>query len=122
VKLWDTATHREVRALRGEVRYLRSVVFSPDGQFVAAAGGDAFLRTWDTATGQEVQSLRGHSDSYLYDVAFSRDGRTLVSAVGGHTGIVYCVAFSPDGRHLASSSWDKTIKIWDWDSLLNPAR
>ena len=92
-------------------------------------------------TGQEVHNLRGHSESFLYGIAFSPDGRLIASADGGgilrlwdvasgreitafsaDTGIIYSVAFSPDGRRLATSSWDKRIKIWDLDSLISSAR
>ena len=65
-------------------------------------------------------------------MAFSPDGRRIVSAssdgtgevwdattgqetltLKGHTGRVHSVAFSPDGRRIVSCSHDKTVKIWD---------
>ena len=31
----------------------------------------------------------------------------------GHSDSVYSVAYSPDGKHIVSGSGDKTVKIWD---------
>ena len=74
-------------------------------------------------------------NSPVYAVAFSPDGKLLVSGVSdntvqlwdtvvqrelspltGHKDWVKSVAFSPDGKLLASASADKTVKLWNVDS------
>ena len=124
VKVWDTATGREVLTLQGNSE---GVAFSPDGRRLAS-GGFGEAKVWDAATGREALTLQGRSG----DVAFSPDGRRLASvyedgmikvrdaATGrealtlrGHTERVESLTFSPDGRRLASASRDGTIKVWD---------
>jgi WD40 repeat protein len=75
--------------------------------------------------------LNGHSD-VVHSVAFSQDGRRVVSGsfdktvriwnvetgeeerkLEGHSHWVYSVAFSQDGRRVVSGSFDKTVRIWN---------
>jgi len=51
--------------------------------------------------------LRGWEHRYLWTRIGAR--QTLV----GHTGSVTSVAFSPDGRRIVTSSQDHTAKVWD---------
>jgi WD40 repeat protein len=80
---------------------------------------------------REFHRFQGHSASVL-SVAFSPDGKTIVSGsadqtirlwdlagnpIGqpfqGHSASVWSVAFSPDGKTIVSGSADQTIRLWD---------
>ncbi|MFN9674579.1 MAG: protein kinase domain-containing protein, partial [Microcystis sp.] len=118
------------KTLTGHSNWVYSVVYSPDGRYLASGGSDNTIKIWEVATGRELRTLTGHSD-FFRSVVYSPDGRYLASgsfdktikiwevATGrevrtltGHSGWVNSVVYSPDGCYLASGSWDKTIKIW----------
>ncbi|MEI2740158.1 MAG: WD40 repeat domain-containing protein [Chitinophagaceae bacterium] len=79
------------------------------------------------------RAAQGACRFWVTSVAFSPDGRRIVSgsvdhtlrlwdaatgaAIGeplkGHSGSVRSVAFSPDGRRIVSGSYDNTLRLWD---------
>src|SRR6478609_7061320 len=89
-----------------------------------------------TKTPEILTTLKGHADQ-VYSVAFSKDGKYLVTASfdhtvklwdaltgkeirtfggpAGHQRQVLAVAFSPDGFSIASggNAPDNSVKIWD---------
>ncbi|BCU11864.1 serine/threonine-protein kinase [Microcystis aeruginosa] len=118
------------KTLTGHSYRVNSVVYSPDGRYLASGSLDKTIKIWEVATGKGLRTLTGHSGVVL-SVAYSPDGRYLASgsqdktikiwevATGkvrtltGHSMTVWSVVYSPDGRYLASGSSDKTIKIWE---------
>jgi WD40 repeat protein/serine/threonine protein kinase len=146
VCLWDVATGAEFRHLEGHTNAVLSVTFSPDGKQLATSSGevrqaqpgeDNTVRLWDVASGAEIRRFEGHQ-SAVWSVAFSPDGKKLVSSSGpllvagdtsirvwdintgaelvrieGHHDSVGSVMFSPDGKYVLSGSDDNTARLWD---------
>ncbi len=119
------------KSLTGHSSWVDSVIYSPDGRYLASGSWDKTIKVWDVVTGTELRTLTGHSDR-VRSVVYSPDGRYLASGswdktikvwdvvtgtelrtLAGYSGWVWSVAYSPDGRYLASGNGDKTIKIWE---------
>jgi WD40 repeat protein len=60
--------------------------------------------------------LSGSRDAHLniYDV---KNNYSLVTSIPAHNYAIYSIVFSPDKKHFATASRDKTIKIWNTDTM-----
>jgi WD40 repeat protein len=95
VKIWDLANGREIRTYRAHKDKVAALAWSPDGKWIASAGGNE-IHLWDPESGKLAHTL-----------GKGANGK------GGHTGAVNSVCFRPDNKTLVSGSDDRTIRIWN---------
>src|SRR6478672_8092713 len=139
VQIFDAETGQPAGPpLRGHDGHVQSIAYSPDGHRIASGGFDNTLRRWDADTGQPIgEPLSSDQPGVVTTVAFSPDGRRIAVGGGfdsavhlfdadtgrpagqlsGHTGVVNSVAFSRDGRTVATGSDDRTVRLWDAQTL-----
>jgi RNA polymerase sigma factor (sigma-70 family) len=80
IRVWDPETRKEVlRLIGGKLGVATTGLgVSADGRWIAVSGSDRSVTVWELATGKKMITLAGH-ESAVTEVAFTRDGRGLVS-------------------------------------------
>jgi RNA polymerase sigma factor (sigma-70 family) len=85
VYLWDARTGKERAVLRGHRGVVACVGFTPEGKRLASADSRGTLKLWDVATARERTSIANPESSFLrQSLAFTRDGKTLVTTMLTH--------------------------------------
>lgn len=134
-RLFDIRTRKLLRVLasgsaaRPGPEAFYAAAFSPDGETIAVAGSRD-VRLWDVASGSErLPRLSGHT-SVLGSVAYSADGRrvltassdgttrvwdaktgAMLSVLSRHAGRVNHAAFLSDGS-IVSGGEDRTVRVY----------
>ncbi|MGW1712898.1 nSTAND1 domain-containing NTPase [Streptomyces sp. NPDC002156] len=141
IRLWDTSDPGRPEAVGwwpdAHAGSAWAVVFSPHGRLFASAGFDGLIRLWNaTDPGRAISlgvTLAGH-EGVAQSLAFAPDGHGLMSVgtdglrywslpdniLTGHTRSVVDVSFSSDAKTLATTSSDRTVRLWDLTRSARP--
>ncbi|ETR66023.1 MAG: hypothetical protein OMM_05827 [Candidatus Magnetoglobus multicellularis str. Araruama] len=91
IKIWNSSTGNCIKTLQVDNEHdkIKSISFSPDGNFLASGNYDNTINLWDIRRFKLYKTFNGHKDQ------------------------VNEVSFSPDVQWIASASNDGTTKIWN---------
>jgi eukaryotic-like serine/threonine-protein kinase len=129
---WDLVTRTPRPMISFGIGWANSLAFSPDGNTIAAAGGDGPIELFALHVADPPRRLGGADRASYRALAFSPDGKALASGDSNgiltlwdvsarqpravqraHTNWLVTVAFTPDGRTLASGGRDNVIRLWN---------
>ena len=92
IRVWDIKSRRQDLTLRGQDGTVETTEFSPNGNWILAAGAsDGTVRVWNAHRGEESIVL----DRRVYSAAtFGPDGRRVLAA-GGDVRLIECTICAP---------------------------
>ncbi|HEV3006468.1 MAG TPA: hypothetical protein VGX78_18505, partial [Pirellulales bacterium] len=100
IKLWDVATGNRLDTFGQPLKEQYAVVFSPDGRRLAAGGVDNRIRVWD---------LSESAKEGTNPLAITRFA---------HEGAIVELAWSRDGKTIVSSAEDRTVRVWNAEQVI----
>jgi WD40 repeat protein len=138
-RVWNAKTGETIlRIITGHYE-VRAVKYSPDDTQVATGGFlNKVVQIWDAKTGELIKTLKHSQMLMVQSLAWTSDGKKLI--IGSlhlirifdtatweqtgtlswqcHTDLVNAISLSRNNRLLASTSDDKTVRIWNLDTNL----
>ncbi len=105
LRLWDVATRKPLRQPQQvpttQDWLVNDLIFSPDGQEVAAIGTD---------NNYNISGTDNNNSIVRWNIS---GGSSSPSLLQGHFDRVLSAAYSPDGKTLLSAGADRTLRVWD---------
>jgi WD40 repeat protein len=137
-RVWDAKTGEPVQGLKliktGH-EHVFAVSYSPEAKMIATGGYDEDgIEIWDAKTGKRLSTIE--LDESVYSLAWTSDEKKLIAGsassirifdtatwqqiavLEGHTWTIISLTLFPNDRFLASTSLDKSVRLWNLDTLL----
>jgi RNA polymerase sigma factor (sigma-70 family) len=109
VRVWDTATGKDVCPADGLLGGVNHLAFSGDGKTLFSLDGDPTVRSWEARTGRPLPASKLPWEVRLWEAA---SGRPLPVLADGKA-LSGKLAFSSDRKVLATGGGTDDLRLWD---------
>ncbi|KAI8898856.1 Lissencephaly-1 [Globomyces pollinis-pini] len=107
MKVWDLTLGYCINTIQVQSDWIRKVICSDDGQFVATCGNDHMITLWNPTKWHTITELRGH-DHVIESIVFAPiKSNDYINQLLPNT------IQSQKIEYIASASRDKMIKLWN---------
>ncbi|ETO34340.1 G-protein beta WD-40 repeats containing protein, partial [Reticulomyxa filosa] len=114
IRFWDVKDNQQFKVFNGHTGGICGIEFSSfsGGRYLCSGSFDKTIRLWDVETSKSLHVFKRHTN-FVWCVAVSplqsnndkSDKRNSIGVIGGN------------GYTICSGSWDKTIRIWDIETI-----
>ncbi|XP_023322006.1 pre-mRNA-processing factor 19-like [Eurytemora carolleeae] len=129
IKIWDLKEGTNVANFPGHTGQISALAFSENGYYLATAADDSCVKLWDLRKLKNFKTLQLDEGYEVRDINFDTSGTYLAVAgtdvrvylckqwtellvMQDHTATATGVRFGDNSRFIASTSMDRTLKIY----------
>ncbi|MBK5280421.1 MAG: High-affnity carbon uptake protein Hat/HatR, partial [Bacteroidia bacterium] len=138
IKYSDLSTAKEIFTTKMKIT---DIALSPDGSRLAGTGSNGVLYSWDLKNNYAIKEVfKNPSGAELTTLAYAPDGSrrivvgdnngllrlvtedasTPTRILSGHTAHIEQIRFNHSGKFLATTSRDRSVRLWNWEMLNEP--
>ncbi|KAL7293112.1 hypothetical protein TKK_0013265 [Trichogramma kaykai] len=129
IKIWDLKEQSNVANFPGHSGPITAISFSENGYYLATAAEDSCVKLWDLRKLKNFKTLQLDESYEVQDICFDQSGTYLavcgsdvriyvckqwveLKTFNDHTASVTSVRFGKNADFIASSSMDRTFKVY----------